>query len=80
MKLRDGIYLVGRNDGGTEPFMCSLADGYVTHFVRQCVVEVAVKGANDHWWWRRMDIPERLPDDCLLNALPPIDVNRGGLL
>lgn len=60
-----GWYLVGRTDGLIDPFFAKVqSDGQggkeVVHNVDRRLVELAIRGRVDDWWWHLMD-----PGDCL---------------
>lgn len=76
MKLEPGMYLVGRNDGGIEPFFAEVDDEYkVVHNVPADLIVPAIAGKG--WWWHRMRVPECLPDDEALAKIPGYRKERG---
>lgn len=79
-----GIYLVGREDGGVEPFFVSVFTDLVYHtgddYLECCAS--ALKDMHEdtgNWWWRRMACPEVIPTEAYFHALRPFPLERGGL-
>ncbi len=71
MKLKEGIYLVGREDGTVDSFFVRVTeDMEVIGPPRSGHLIDRALDSSKHWWWRRM-LPTCLPTDAVLAQMPP---------
>ncbi len=76
--LQPGMYLVGRDDGKVDPFFVKV-EVYKHLLAGSCRDRLKMRRARFEpgWWWRRMDVPDVLPDQEAIDALPPFPMGRG---
>ena len=83
-QLKPGMYLVGREDGGIDPFFVIVEYDGICLSGDESIVPAA-QAMTDYmhdagrWWWRRMTVTHKLPSQEIMDALPPFPVMRGGL-
>ena len=65
-----GMYLLGRKDGSITEFLAKRTKVSVdcAESARIQVAKAMVE--DDDWWWKRMDVPDRLPSQDFLDSLP----------